>query len=40
MAEGDDEKLVYEVVSSICKAVEQSGQPQVTQKLDKKASLS
>jgi len=40
MAEGDDEKLVYEVVSSICKAVEQSGQPQVTQKLDKKAGLS
>lgn len=39
MAEGDDEKLVYEVVSSICKAVEASGLPKATQKLDKKAGL-
>lgn len=36
MAEGDDEALVFDVVSSICKAVEGVGET----KLDKKASLS
>lgn len=40
MAEGDDEKLVYEVVSGICRAVEMSGLPSLSQKLDKKISLS
>ena len=36
MAEGDDEALVFDVVSSICRAVEGADET----KLDKKASLS
>lgn len=40
MAEGDDEKVVFDVVSSICRAVEEAGSVVDVKKLDKTASFS
>lgn len=39
MAEGADEKVVFDVVTSICDAVEMSGKPVLDKKLDKAPSL-